>query len=237
MQPREVLIMGLIRRVDGWLGGDSFFKLCLVPILCATRRVSIGHCLNRRVTCELGILETPGRAWVSEIYVLFTLIIGVAYLVVMTIWEGFRAVPWGIAVRLAPLYFPLDIAFFALRWLFTDRPGLISVRRSLGLFLVNVITVVTFAAGTLMAFDCIRPEDPVSRWILGFTALYSSWRNALTIGPTSTTRDFPSCWECGLLLILENVITLLLLTMIVAALAGLIAEWKKGQEMRDKGKC
>jgi len=223
-------------RVDVQWGGDmashwqrdgSVFRSVLTPVLRCTQYFSLPYWLNRLASSALNLATVKAPPWISEVYLLATLLVGVLALFAPAFWALPTCV--GVATVAIPLYFALDTALFAVRWIFTDDDPLISYKRALAGYLLNIAGVAIFFAAIFRGADCIdatangRLLSPLD---LSRTALYSSVRTVITIGPTRT-KELPESWSCGLLLMTENAIAYLLTVIVIAALAGVVANRRK----------
>jgi hypothetical protein len=162
--------------------------------------------IRRRPWCE-----APG--WVQMVYVGATLVLGVKGLVLAQLLRDSHPW-WSTVIGLLPLYFVFELALFILRWLFIDLGPLISSRRSLAGFLVNVVGVTIFFAAAFLGAGCISGEVTIR------SATYNSFRTLTTMGPVSIQDG---CWQCPVLVMAEGAMGYLLTVVIIGALAGIVA--------------
>src|SRR5262249_53760670 len=77
-----------------------------------------------------------------------------------------------------------EIFLFGLNWALTSTGKLVSRQRSLGMFLLNGVEVVIGFAVIFSTFGCIPVAGPART-----TALYNSFRAAVTIGPSDVLAN------------------------------------------------
>ena len=111
--------------------------------------------------------------WVSELYQLAALAVGVVFVVLCRYLPD----PWRVAVSVLALYRPFEIVLFTTAWVFVRGAEAVSTKRSLVGLLVNVAEVVVGFAAAYLGFGCVQGAR---------AALYSSLRTLVTIGPIGT---------------------------------------------------
>ena len=156
------------------------------------------------------MVQVPG--WAQTLYVITTLGLGGAALGVTATSARY----WWVGAL--PLYFVFDLARFIIRWLLFDQGPLISSRRSLGLFLLNNVSVIVFFGAAFVGLGCIADGALIP------TALYASFRTFTTMGPVSIQE---SCWPCQVLVMAEGTMGYLLTAAVIGAVAGLVVSDRK----------
>ena len=81
------------------------------------------------------------------------------------------------------LYRVCDIALFAVNWVFVHAGWLLSTKRSLAMFLINLVEVIVCYPIIAISFGCLR----CSQFSDLMAVLYSSLRTTVTIRPASST--------------------------------------------------
>lgn len=115
------------------------------------------------------------------------------------------------------LYRLFDITLFAVNWVFVHAPWLLSSKRSLVGFIINIAEVVIFYTVTSISFGCIDCSQSAST----LSALYSSLRTTVTIGPISG-YELPKHWLCVVFLMTQIVISYFLAIVVIADVIGLL---------------
>lgn len=147
--------------------------------------------------------------WVAELYQLFSLLVGIVLLIVAQFVPDF--LHW--AILIPALYRPFEILLFAVNWIFVHTGPLHSYKRSLAGFGVNILELVVYFAAAYLSSGCIQSPTRIS------TALYSSLRTLVTIGPIGTSEP-PISWFCGALIMAQILIAYFLTIVIVANVVG-----------------
>lgn len=113
------------------------------------------------------------------------------------------------------LYRSFEILLFAINWVFSHSQSLHSYERSLIAFGINVLELVICFAVVYLGSGCIQCNGSIS------TALYSSLRTVVTIGPVET---FKSSLLCDSLVMAEVAVAYLLTIVVVANVVGKLRE-------------
>ena len=176
-------------------------------------KLSLNSALKRRIRTALNLTVEKTPEWVSEIYQLLSFVIAIALLIA----ARFAPQPVGYIVGFVALYRPLEIFLFSLSWVFIDSGPVHSYKRSLAGFIVNLAEVVIFYSAAYIGFACISGKEPIS------TALYSSVRILVTIGPVATAEP-PESILCGALIITQIIISYFLIVISVSSVVGALRE-------------
>ncbi len=174
------------------------------------RSLSLNKLYKSYVRKRLCVPEgTKSPAWVSELYQCLSLGLAVVLLVVA------RFAPRWLSYTVATvaLYRPLEILLFAVRWVFVHTDPLHSYKRSLAGFIINIAEVVVFYAAAYLGYGFVNDPPLIS------TALYSSLRTTVTIGPTSTAEP-PGSWLAGTLIMTQIVVSYFLTIVVIANVVG-----------------
>lgn len=129
--------------------------------------------------------------------------------------SSLRLTAW--LIRFMVLYRLFDITLFAVNWVFVHAPWLLSSKRSLVGFIINIAEVVIFYTVTYISFGCIDCSQAAST----LAALYSSLRTTVTIGPISG-YELPKHWLCVVFLMTQIVISYFLAIVVIADVIGLL---------------
>lgn len=121
-------------------------------------------------------------------------------------------------IRVIVLYRLGEITLFAVNWIFRHAGALLSPQRSLAGFLVNITEVILLYAISYLSFACMACSQRFS--IL--TALSSSLRTTITIGPHNSLRDLPQYPLCGSLLMTQMGISYFLTIVVIASIIGIL---------------
>lgn len=177
--------------------------------------LSLNDCLHRTVKRRLGLCNNENSPpWVSELYQIVALLVGVALVTLSRyLLPPCRWVPGFFA-----LYRPFEILLFSTRWVFIQTAPVLSYKRSLAGFLINLGEVVVAFAAAFLSFGCAQGIP---------TALYSSLRTLVTIGPLSTAEP-PVYPACGVLITGEILVAYLLGAIIVASVVAAIKPRPQG---------
>jgi hypothetical protein len=197
-----------------WLNsklGKGIFKGYFAPSVawCASR-LSLNSWWKQLVRSQLKIAgREKSPAWVSELYLCASFVAGVVFLFIVLFLPAWLAC----LLAAVALYRPFEIMLFTVDWIFTAKDPLHSYKRSLSGFMVNIAEVVVFFAVAYMGFGFLQGEPSIS------TALYSSLRTTVTIGPTSTLEP-PHCWFAGAVIIYQIAVSYFMVVVVVAAVVG-----------------
>ena len=147
--------------------------------------------------------------WVSELYLCASFAIGVVFVTILP------SLPQWLArlVAIVALYRPFEIILFALEWIFVGKDPIHSYKRSLAGFIINIAEIVIFFAAVYLGFGFVKASASIS------TALYSSLRTTVTIGPIATVEP-PNCWLAGAVIISQIVISYFLAIVVLAGVVG-----------------
>jgi hypothetical protein len=197
-----------------WLNsrlGDSIFKGHFAPCVawCASH-LSVNNRWQQLVRSRLKISDLKKvPPWVSELYLCASFVVGVVFLLIV------QCVPPWLAYFVAgiALYRTFEIALFAVNWIFTAKASLHSYKRSLAGFMVNIAEVVVFFAVAYIGFGFLQGRPSIS------TALYSSLRTTVTIGPISTIEP-PASWFAGAVIIYQISVSYFMAVIVMAAVVG-----------------
>jgi hypothetical protein len=66
---------------------------------------------------------------------------------------------WRKVLAAGGLYMVFELVCFVMRWIFTDEKPMLSLKRALAGFLLNVAGVTVFFAIALVGFDCVTPPS------------------------------------------------------------------------------
>ena len=148
-------------------------------------------------------------AWVSEGYQLASLILAFVLIAAAPHSNSFFKLLMVIValIRLA------DILIFILAWVFVHQRDIRSHRRSLAGFMVNFLEVVVFYGLIYICLGLVKGTAPIS------TALYSSIRTSVTIGPASTLEP-PDCPYAGFVIGSQIVLSFVLFSIVVSNVVG-----------------
>lgn len=172
--------------------------------------LSIGGRARVSVRAVLGVAATEKTPPVlAETYQLLALL---AALVLMAV-IGVLPRTWAQIVGVIALYRPFEILIVAINWLFIDRSPIHSYTRAMALFFINILEVVLFFAVAYVGLGCVRSVDGIG------TALYSSLRTSVTIGPTATAEP-PVSLCCGSLLVSQITLSYFLAVVVLAHAVG-----------------
>jgi hypothetical protein len=187
----------------------------------ADRCLSLNSLFKRFIRTRLSEPEgTKTPSWVSEFYQLLSFAVAILLLLVARF-----APPWaGLIGAAVALYRPFEIFLFAVAWVFIHTDPLHSYKRSLAGFITNLAEVVVFFAAAYLGFGLIERPAQMS------TALYSSLRTTVTIGPAATA-DPPNSWLGGTLLIAQIVVSYFLTIVVIASVVGAL---RKRDEARNR---
>ena len=222
---RKGTALRILQRVNARLLGDSMLRLCAFPLLSRSRCLSVEFWINRSFAKKLGVSWREAPAWIQELYVLLSLIFGLIALVCVRLVDGDSCWHWAawLILVFGSLYLAMELTFFLLRWLFSDIGRVISVKRSLAGFLLNIVGITVFFAVALVGFGCVKAE----REQAAFTGLYSSFRIVTTMGPPSSLKEPPCSLACGSLVMAEGAIGYLLTVVIIGAVASFVAAGRR----------
>jgi hypothetical protein len=174
------------------------------------RCLSFNNGFNKLVKARLSIPpEEKAPVWSSELYQMFSLIFGVVLLVAACsgyVWLSCLS-------AIVALYRPFEIMVFAIRWVFAPKGLLHSYPRSLAGFIINIMEVVVFFAAAYIGFGLMNGCSPI------LTAVYSSARITVTIGPFSTAEP-PESLLAGALITAQIAISYFLTVVVVASIIG-----------------
>ena len=178
----------------------------------ADRRLSLNGIFKRFIQTRLALpAGTKTPSWVSEFYQLSSFVVAILLLLVARF-----APPWaGLISAMVGLYRPFEILLFAVAWIFIHTDPLHSYKRSLAGFLMNLAEVVVFFAAAYLGLGLIEAPAHMS------TALYSSLRTTVTIGPAATA-DPPASWLGGTLLIAQIVVSYFLTIVVITSVVGVL---------------
>ena len=176
----------------------------------ADRHLSLNGVFKRFIRARLGVSAgTKTPSWVSEFYQLSSFVVGILLLLVARF-----APPWaGLISAVVALYRPFEIFLFATAWIFIHTDPLHSYKRSLAGFIMNLAEVVVFFAAAYLGLGLIECPAHVS------TALYSSLRTTVTIGPAATA-DPPTSSVGGALLMAQISVSYFLTIVVIASVVG-----------------
>ena len=197
-----------------WLNsklGNGIFKGHFAPCVAwSASHLSLNSRWKKLIRGRLSISGCEKSPhWVSELYLCASFVIGVVFLLIVQFVPPWLAyVVAGIA-----LYRTFEIALFAADWIFTAKDPLHSYKRSLAGFMVNIAEVVVFFAVTYMGFGFLQGRPSIS------TALYSSLRTTVTIGPISTIEP-PYCWFAGAVIMYQIAVSYFMVVVVMAAVVG-----------------
>jgi hypothetical protein len=140
-------------------------------------------------------------------------------------YPSLRLINW--LVRFIVLYRLFEITLFAVNWIFVHAPRLLSPKRSLAMFLVNIVEIVVLYPVGYLSFGCIDCSLPqvsidCSPLIRLLTALYTSLRTTATLGPIAT-HELPQHWPCGVILMTQIIISYFLTIVVIASVIGVVA--------------
>jgi hypothetical protein len=171
-------------------------------------RYFIGH-VRRKLDLKG---DDPAPAWVSEVYQLVSLILASVLI---------AAAPHSnSAIKILMVLFAVirlsEMFVFVLAWIFVHRSHVRSHRRSLAGFMVNFLEVVVFYGLIYVCLGLVKGPAPVS------TALYTSIRTSVTIGPVSSTLEPPDCPYAGFVIGSQMVLSFTLFSIVVANAVGAI---------------
>jgi hypothetical protein len=192
---------------------NEFLLPTIRRILCTLRWVtSIAFRINNLLD-----QRKKGGPWVSELYVIFWIIVGMIWisvihypLLVGGIWTALGA--------FIAFYIPYEIFLFSFCWLIIDTGPVESNRRSLVLFLLNLIEVGLYFA---IAFFLLDWFDPVrSPW----SALFASLSAVITLVPMTEVKNAVIVKSFALV---EIVIVWLLIVLIIGNVIGSITRGEK----------
>ena len=193
---------------------DGIYKGVVKPVIEKAELISVCRWLNQVIDHRIPD-NANKRQWPSELWSFISLGTGI---ILLLLADHFRNdipnwLSW-LAVITA-LYSPLDIFIFGLNWVFVHQASVHSYKRSLAGFGLNFVTVVVCFAAAFLWGKCIK--EPTG----GLTALYSSMRIAVTIGPIET-QDAVVHWQCRSLIIGEVVVAYFLAITVIAYLVGAV---------------
>jgi len=118
-----------------------------------------------------------------------------------------------IIVAFIALLRPFDILMFWLQWVFLANDPVKSYRRSLAGLILNIAEIIIYFAATYVGFGLVSGSQIIP------TALYSSLRTSVTIGPIATLEP-PKCPWSGLLIGSQIGISYFVIIIAVASVVG-----------------
>lgn len=179
-------------------------------ILWCDNHLSCNNCFNKRVKAQLGISpKDKAPMWSSEFYQILSLAFAIVLLVATSIgcfWLSYLSAT-------VALYRPFEIMVFAVGWVFAPKDPIHSYRRSLAGFIVNIVEVVVFFAVAYVGFGLVKGCSSI------LTAIYSSVRIAVTIGPF-TNAEPPNSLFGGILIMAQIATSYFLVIVVVASIIG-----------------
>lgn len=195
-----------------WLNNrypEGIYKGGLSPCLeWCEQKLSIQKYCNNKLEEKYG-RNGKAPAWFAELFQLVSLLLAIVLLCVINRLPVFCRY----LVVLIAIYRILDITLFATNWVFVHKDKPRSSKRSLASFLVNISEIVLLYSVAYVGFHCICQPNFL-------TALYSSLRTVVTIGPTSSIIEEPS--RCVALLSSEIVVSYFLTIIVIANIAGAV---------------
>jgi len=189
-------------------------------VLWCDGHLSCNNKFNQLVKARLGISsKDKAPIWSSEFYQILSLTFALVLLIVASIshiWLSY------LSAALA-LYRPFEIMVFAMGWVFAPKDPIHSYRRSLAGFVVNIVEVVIFFAAAYIGFDFVRGCSSI------LTAIYSSARIAVTIGPFKSAEP-PESLFGGILIMAQITVSYFLVIVVIASIIGAL---RREQAQRD----
>jgi len=200
----------MIRWLDRKLAAGLYTGPVRAFIAWADRCLSLNNRFKKYIRRRLAVPEgTKSPSWVSEFYQALSFAVAILLLLVARF-----APPWaGLIAAAVALYRPFEIFLFAVAWVFVHFDPLHSYKRSLAGFITNLAEVVVFFAAAYLGFGLIACPPRMS------TALYSSLRTTVTIGPAATAEP-PNSWLGGTLVIAQIVVSYFLTIVVIASVVG-----------------
>jgi len=117
---------------------------------------SLGRLLN-----ELFKRKSLGGPWVSEVYLLLNILIGLCWIAVIE-RPVLTAIGWIVLGLIVVFYRIFETLLFILHWLIVAEGPVESYRRSLLSFLINLFEIGIFFAIAYLLLDCFDP--PQDAW-------------------------------------------------------------------------
>jgi hypothetical protein len=174
------------------------------------KNLSIGARIKARVRARLQLgKEDKTPPSLAEGYQLVSVAVALGLLVVADVS------PWPVSwiIATAAMYRPLEIVVLTVHWILIDEDKIHSYSRALVLFGGNIVEVVLFFAAAYVALGCVTGPNTAA------TAVYSSLRTSVTIGPISTLQ-MPNSACCGGLIAIQIGISYFLAVMVIAHAVG-----------------
>ena len=200
-----------IRWMDERFNKGIFKRLLANAVKWYMDNVSPNTYLKEYVRNQLKTETTP--PWVSDLYICVLFIIGILLVLLSAILPYYRSM----FIAIIALLRPLDILMFTLEWVFLAGKPVHSYRRSLAGFILNIAEVVIYFAAAYIGFGLIKASPIIP------TALYSSLRTSVTIGPIATLEP-PNCPWAGLIISYQIGITYFLIIIAVAGVVGALRQ-------------
>jgi hypothetical protein len=215
-----------IRWVNDHLGANGLYRPFAARVLLLIERYfSLNNCLNKRAARLLNCDVAP--PWVSEVYQLLSLSISVLLIALAYLSVAAEFSVAKVLVALASLYRPVEIFIFTINWMLMHQGPVQSFRRSLLGFLINLAEITLFFAAAELSAGCIRGSlDSSGGGHVILSAIYSSLRTVVTIGPTPGVCNDGSCMQCMAILALQIIVGF---PVIVGAIANVVGGMERGQ--------
>lgn len=177
-------------------------------------KFSLHNCIEKRVKKNLSIEQNASLKWFSELYQFISLIIGLFFLIIISLAD-YKYNYWLLfPILLLTLYRPFEIFLFSIKWVFVASDPVVSYRRSLALFLVNFVEVIIFFSIAYLASGFYKTVA---------TSLYSSLRIVVTIGPADVEQKCSAVLELfPWLVMIQIVISFFLIVVVIANTVGVI---------------
>ncbi len=216
----EMDMRDAIKWVDGRLGTDGPYRRLARYLFCIERCFSLSYRLNKKVARLLNADSVP---WVSEVYQLVSLLM--SFLLIFPAYYSVAAT----VVVLVSLYRPVEIFIFTINWLLVHRGPVRSSRRSAAGFLINLAEITLFFAAAELGSGCICRSHGASDAVhVISSAIYSSLRTVVTIGPTEVCDDGVICMA---ILSLQIVVGF---SVIVGAIANVVGAIDRSGRVDDQ---
>lgn len=208
--------MGLIKRpltlllkwVDGLLP-NGLYRGVLRSLIQSLEKLTWGYWLNKLVRECLGKTKLE---WPAELLQVSSLGIGILLLAILGRYPISQNQLVVVLIWIIILWRIGEVLIFALNWVFIHSGGVISYRRSLAGFGVNIGEIIVYFALAYWWAGCVVEKGTI------FTALYSSLRTVVTIGPTLIYET----GGCGALIMSQITIAYFLAVVVIANVVGSI---------------
>src|SRR5574341_867537 len=208
----RALDMNLIRRlmtpplklIDSLLP-NGFYRGRVKGLIQWLEKLTCGYWMNMLVRECLGKTDLE---WPAELLQTISLAFGILLLAILRYSPVSQSLVT-ILIWLIIFWRVGEVFVFALNWVFVHTGPVISYKRSLAGFGINIAEIVVYFAIAYLQAKCVKTPSI-------FSALYSSLRTVVTIGPDNVVQS----GYCGALIIIQIAVAYFLAIVVIAIIVG-----------------